>query len=230
VIRYRWRIAGTKDDWSRAMKRREALKAVRRRLDKGPKFRLRRRDRDWSHWFKRRRYFMFVLGVRLKAGKPANYQAQLNDGKFQIGILKYREVVAKTDGEKAVALALTELGTPYRFGEANGPEDPGTDGFDCSGLTQWAWAGANGTVLPHAARLQEDAPNVWNFKERSWLKSGDLIFFWFPNSRQIPYPVPSHVGLFSGVAGRVVDTRSQSSPVAIRDIEWPNVVGFGRPQ
>jgi cell wall-associated NlpC family hydrolase len=173
---------------------------------------------------------MTRLRLFLFRGKLANYQVQLNDGRFQIGILKYRDVPnVLPDGEKAISLALSELGTPYRFGEANGPEDPGTDGFDCSGLTQWAWAGAAGISLPHSARLQKSAPNVFNFTIKDWLKPGDLVFFWFPNSRGIPFPSPSHVGLWLK-PDRVVDTRSQSSPVAIRPIEDGSVVGYGRPQ
>ena len=36
----------------------------------------------------------------------------------------------------AMAAAESQLGVPYRWGG----ESPGS-GFDCSGLTQWAWAG-----------------------------------------------------------------------------------------
>ncbi len=48
---------------------------------------------------------------------------------------------------RAVALARTQLGVPYLWAGSD-PED----GFDCSGLIMWAYAGA-GKILPHSSQL-----------------------------------------------------------------------------
>ncbi len=72
------------------------------------------------------------------------------------------------------------LGTPYSWG-GGGTEGPsygtaqgaGIDGFDCSGLTQYAWAQA-GVTLPRVAADQYNAgPHI----PRDQLQPGDLLFF-----------------------------------------------------
>ena len=68
----------------------------------------------------------------------------------------------------AVSAALSQLGVPYRWGAAS----PGS-GFDCSGLTSWAW-GRAGVSLDHFTGSQ------WNqgtHVSRSDLQPGDLVFF-----------------------------------------------------
>jgi peptidoglycan DL-endopeptidase CwlO len=67
----------------------------------------------------------------------------------------------------AVAEALRHLGKPYVFG-ASGPNT-----FDCSGLTQWAWAKA-GVSMDHYTGSQAYAfPRV----SPNELEPGDLVFF-----------------------------------------------------
>lgn len=141
-------------------------------------------------------------------------------------------VVEITDGARAVEYAKTEIGTPYRFGVANGPEDPGTDGFDCSGLTQWAWQQAtNGAVLlPHLAAAQKFVGTAVSLANA---QAGDLVCMWFPNSRGISWPTASHVGMFykkSDNGPLMIDTRNPvNEPVGIRRIETGSVVGVRRP-
>ena len=50
-----------------------------------------------------------------------------------------------------MAAAQSQLGVPYHWGG----ESPGV-GFDCSGLTQWAW-GRAGVSIPRTAQEQYDA-------------------------------------------------------------------------
>jgi cell wall-associated NlpC family hydrolase len=72
-------------------------------------------------------------------------------------------------GNAAVAAAESQLGVPYVWGA----EDPGV-GFDCSGLTQWAWAQA-GVSIPRVADDQwADLPHV----SLSDLEPGDLLFYY----------------------------------------------------
>ena len=68
----------------------------------------------------------------------------------------------------AVAIARKYLGTPYHWGGA----DPST-GFDCSGLTQYAYK-QMGVDLP---RVTYDQVNVGIHIDRAHLQAGDLLFF-----------------------------------------------------
>jgi len=72
-----------------------------------------------------------------------------------------------TPGTLALATALDLRGVPYR----NGGSDP--NGFDCSGLVQWAFA-RNGRALPREAREQF---LVGREIDRDEVQAGDLLFF-----------------------------------------------------
>jgi cell wall-associated NlpC family hydrolase len=67
----------------------------------------------------------------------------------------------------AVAAARSAIGSPYRWG-GNGP-----GGFDCSGLTTWAYRRA-GVVLPRTSYSQYLAGRPVS---RSDVRAGDLVFF-----------------------------------------------------
>ena len=74
-----------------------------------------------------------------------------------------------TAADDAVTYALAQIGTPYEWGA----EDPGV-AFDCSGLTQAAYAAA-GIAIPRTAQTQYDAgPAV---PTGAALEPGDLVFF-----------------------------------------------------
>jgi cell wall-associated NlpC family hydrolase len=78
----------------------------------------------------------------------------------------------------AIAAAKSVLGVQYVFAAA----DPSI-GFDCSGLTMWAWAHA-GVSLPHSAAEQYAVlPHV----ALSDIQPGDLIFFYSPISHVAMY-------------------------------------------
>jgi cell wall-associated NlpC family hydrolase len=81
-----------------------------------------------------------------------------------------------------ITSAARWLGTPYSWGggDFDGPtygiaQGAGTVGFDCSGLTRYAYAQA-GILLPRVAADQYNAPGerVPSFAQ---LQPGDLVFF-----------------------------------------------------
>ncbi|MFN0028127.1 MAG: NlpC/P60 family protein [Acidimicrobiales bacterium] len=80
----------------------------------------------------------------------------------------------------AVLAALSQLGVPYVFG-GESPED----GFDCSGLTQWAWWQA-GVSIARPADYQRDGAIPIRYED---LQPGDLVFYGEP---------PSHMGMYIG--------------------------------
>jgi cell wall-associated NlpC family hydrolase len=72
-----------------------------------------------------------------------------------------------TPGDTAVAAAESAVGTPYASGGTT------TDGFDCSGLTRWAYKKA-GIRLPHSSYDQFELGDA---VAKADLVAGDLVFF-----------------------------------------------------
>jgi cell wall-associated NlpC family hydrolase len=96
----------------------------------------------------------------------------------------------------AIETALAQVGDPYVWG-ATGP-----NGFDCSGLTSFAYAAA-GVALPHSSRAQASMGRQLAPGEP--MQPGDLVFFYSPIS---------HVGLYIG-NGLMVHARTFGQPVAV---------------
>jgi len=113
----------------------------------------------------------------------------------------------------AVRAAHTAIGVPYKWGGSS-PEE----GFDCSGLTMWAW-GKAGVSLPHSSAAQYAVlPHV----SRNQLKPGDLLFFYSPIS---------HVAMYVG-GGQMIHAKHPGTRVAKERISgyyWAVYVGAGRP-
>jgi cell wall-associated NlpC family hydrolase len=110
----------------------------------------------------------------------------------------------------AVQAALAQQGTPYRYATST----PGV-GFDCSGLTAYAW-GKAGVGLPHQSRAQfASTPRV----PIDQAQPGDLLFFYSPIS---------HVSIYLG-NGMQVHAPSTGKTVSTASVNWGKVVGVGRP-
>ncbi|HEY8727470.1 MAG TPA: C40 family peptidase [Gaiellaceae bacterium] len=100
-----------------------------------------------------------------------------------------------TVGERAAAIAVGEVGVPYRWGGAS----PAA-GFDCSGLVDWAY-GRLGIELPHSSyALYDQGRGV----ARSRMRAGDLLFF---SGR-------GHVGIYIG-RGRMVHAPHSGTRVQV---------------
>jgi cell wall-associated NlpC family hydrolase len=106
-----------------------------------------------------------------------------------------RPVAASGSAQAAVDTALAQVGDRYVYG-AGGP-----DAFDCSGLTQYAYAAA-GVSLPHSARMQSQMGTAVS---RAELQPGDLLFFYSP---------VSHVAMYIG-NGQMVHASTSSQPVKV---------------
>ncbi len=99
-----------------------------------------------------------------------------------------------TVGERAAAIAVREVGVPYRWGGAS------PAGFDCSGLVYWTY-GRLGIELPHSSyALYGRGRHV----ARSRMKPGDLLFF----------SGLGHVGIYIG-RGRMVHAPHSGSRVEV---------------
>jgi cell wall-associated NlpC family hydrolase len=109
----------------------------------------------------------------------------------------------------AVAEAYKLLGKPYVWG-ADGP-----DSFDCSGLTEWAWARA-GVRLPH---YTSDQWNAGRHVTRDQLQPGDLVFF---------FSDVSHVGIYIG-NGQMIHAPHSGTAVRVEDVWWDQFQGAVRP-
>lgn len=112
-------------------------------------------------------------------------------------------------GAAAVAAAFTHLGKPYAWG-ATGP-----DTFDCSGLTQAAWASA-GVTIPRVSRDQFSALGK---VDRADLIPGDLVFFGSP---------VHHVGMYIG-DGMMIHAPKPGDVVRVAPAFWSDYVGAARP-
>ncbi len=108
----------------------------------------------------------------------------------------------------AVQTALAQVGDPYVWGSS------GPDGFDCSGLTQYAYAAA-GISLPHSSRAQS---GLGTPVSRADLMPGDLVYFYSP---------VSHVGIYVG-DGKMVHARTHGMPVAVTSVDQAGYRGAVR--
>lgn len=132
-------------------------------------------------------------------------------------------------GQTAANAAISQLGVRYSWGggNASGPSmgfGPGAGivGFDCSGLTLYAWAQA-GVSLPHSAQMQYDLSAKVGL---SALQVGDLVFYG-TSSTNI-----SHVAIYVG-GGQVVHAPNSRSVVQYGAVDlWGGYyawIGAGRP-
>lgn len=115
----------------------------------------------------------------------------------------------------AIAAARTQLGDPYLWGGT------GPDMFDCSGLTQWAYAQV-GIQLPRVAADQYNAgPHV----SLDSLEPGDLLFW----ATDLSNPATiHHVALYIG-AGMMIAAPHTGDVVKIEPVYLSGYIGATRP-
>ncbi|WP_411071996.1 NlpC/P60 family protein [Streptomyces sp. cmx-4-25] len=112
-------------------------------------------------------------------------------------------------GAKALRFAVGQIGKPYEWG-AEGP-----DAYDCSGLTQRAWAAA-GREIPRTSQEQwATLPRV----SLAELRPGDLVVY---------FPGATHVAVYLG-EGLVVQAPRPGAKVKVSPIAANPLLGAVRP-
>ncbi|MGW8766865.1 NlpC/P60 family protein [Streptomyces sp. NPDC055815] len=112
-------------------------------------------------------------------------------------------------GAEALRFAVGQIGKPYEWG-AEGPES-----YDCSGLTQQAWAAA-GRELPRTSQEQwATLPRV----PLAELRPGDLVAY---------FPGATHVALYLG-EGLVVQAPRPGAKVKVSPLAANPLIGAVRP-
>ncbi|MET9732553.1 C40 family peptidase [Streptomyces sp. NPDC006458] len=119
------------------------------------------------------------------------------------------EAAAATPATKALQVAASKKGSPYRYG-ATGPYR-----FDCSGLTLYSYKKA-GKTLPRTAAQQYNKTRHISSRNR---KAGDLVFF---HSGSNVY----HVGIYAG-KGKIWHSPKTGDVVRLQKI-WTSSVWYGR--
>jgi cell wall-associated NlpC family hydrolase len=128
----------------------------------------------------------------------------------------------------AIEAALRAVGTPYAWGGGTltGPGmgfgiDAGVVGFDCSGLTRYAYARADVGVARNSRAQYATLPKV----PRDDLRPGDLVFW----ATDVTDPATvHHVALYLG-AGRIVEAPHSGALVSVRPMYWSGYIGAVRP-
>ena len=118
-------------------------------------------------------------------------------------VMRRRWAAAGHRHQLAVLAALSQLGVAYRSYSS----DPNV-GFDCSGLTSWAWRRA-GLVIPRSSGDQISAAAP---RRRATARAGDLVYY------------PGHVSMYLGVAGAIVHASDPQDDVELayigRTVSW----------
>ncbi|MFD7893507.1 NlpC/P60 family protein [Streptomyces sp. NPDC059743] len=112
-------------------------------------------------------------------------------------------------GDEAVRYAVEQIGKPYEWG-AEGP-----DTYDCSGLTQQAWARA-GVSIPRTSQEQWDELPQVSLRE---LRPGDLVIY---------FPEATHVAIYLG-GGMVIQAPRPGARVKVSPIAANPLLGAVRP-
>jgi cell wall-associated NlpC family hydrolase len=130
--------------------------------------------------------------------------------------------------ETAINAAMRWIGTRYAWGGGSltGPSmgfgiDDGVIGFDCSGLTRYAYYQA-GISIPRQSTAQYAAlPHV----SRANLQRGDLVFYAFDTSD--PSSI-HHVAIYLG-NGQMIEAPESGEHVRVTAMRWGGFIGGARP-
>ncbi|TGB42628.1 NlpC/P60 family protein [Mycolicibacterium peregrinum] len=135
-------------------------------------------------------------------------------------VVRGNRVYGRQAVEYVIRRAGTQLGVPYSWGGGSltGPSrgvDSGasTVGFDCSGLTRYAFAGV-GVLLP---RYSGDQYTAGRHLPPSQAKRGDLLF-WGPGGGQ-------HEALYLG-GGQMLEAQQTGVPIKISPVRTSGMTPY----
>jgi cell wall-associated NlpC family hydrolase len=130
--------------------------------------------------------------------------------------------------EKAIAAAKRWIGTRYAWGGGSltGPSlgfgiDAGVVGFDCSGLTRYAYAQAGVSIPRNSSAQYTSLPHV----SRAELQRGDLVFW--ATDTSLPSTI-HHVAIYLG-NGQILEAPESGKTVRITAMRWTGFIGGARP-
>lgn len=153
------------------------------------------------------RAFLASLGVLTPAAGPAV-------------LLQQNRVYGSQAIEYVIRRAATQIGTPYSWGGGalNGPSrgvgsGASTVGYDCSGLTRYAYAGV-GVMLP---RYSGDQYTAGRQVPPAQAKRGDLLF-WGPGGSQ-------HEAIYLG-GGQMLEAQQTGVPVKVSPVRLSGMTPY----
>lgn len=111
------------------------------------------------------------------------------DVELERGALRAAWASVSVAKQHAVLSAISQLGVPYEYLAS----EPGV-GFDCSGLTIWAF-GSAGVEIP---RVSRDQINDATATERDDAEAGDLVYY------------PGHISIYLGASTMIHSPNSGS--------------------
>ncbi|MFQ1000364.1 NlpC/P60 family protein [Modestobacter sp. SSW1-42] len=130
--------------------------------------------------------------------------------------------------ETAIAAAREQLGVIYSWGGGSltGPSmgwgiDAGIVGFDCSGLTRYAYAQAGISIPRNSSAQYKALPKV----SRADLQRGDLVF-WATNTSNAS--TIHHVAIYLG-NDRILEAPQSGSRIRETSMRWGGFIGGARP-
>jgi cell wall-associated NlpC family hydrolase len=110
--------------------------------------------------------------------------------------------------QRALLTGMTQLGVRYRTNASN----PGV-GFDCSGLTTYAWSGAGlGLTRQSAAQIKAAGPRTLETAQ-----AGDLVYY------------PGHVSIYLGVGRGILHSPYPGRRVEVKIQGGNKKLRFGDP-
>jgi cell wall-associated NlpC family hydrolase len=135
--------------------------------------------------------------------------------------------------ETAINAAMRYVGTPYAWGggtltgpsrgfaDGNGNDDSNVIGFDCSGLTRYAYYQAGITIQRQSTMQYLTLPHV----ARADLQRGDLVFWAFNTGN--PYTI-HHVAIYLG-NNQIIEAPESGERVRVTSMRWSGYIGAARP-
>lgn len=161
-----------------------------------------------------RRLILIVIVASGLTACSSNKPAQQASADRQSTVVHKQESVSV--GERAAAVALRQVGVPYRYGGSS------PSGFDCSGLVHYSYANVGMSIPRTTAGLWAALAPI----DARRMRVGDLLFFSISGKM-------SHVGMYLG-NGRFVHAPSTGRAVSVEDLDSAYYskafIRAGRPQ